>query len=264
MPGYAEEYASLMSTSSVKKRGIALYENGATKSEYYNKASKLWTLKVQGSSLYTVQIHDTGKKILSASCSCPYDWHGICKHIVAALLYIENKEKKNIQKDTQTKSKKIYEKTKKRNGWLPFNLNEYKTITTGFITEHYTNFNEIVYLINRVYILSTEFEKNSITFNISFNRDDFEVKFFKKNNKIYIKSDETSNVASNKLTRSEAVVLYLISESPTPNMLALHFDNEKKIFERNILKKYGLPKDADYNDYFSSAIPQQNFNFSKA
>jgi len=262
MAGYAEKYANLMSTASVKKRGIALYETDSVKSGNYNKSSQIWTFKVQGSRLYTVQIHDTGNKILSASCTCPYDWHGICKHTVAALLYIENKDRKSISNKTQTKQKKNSKKISKRNGWLPFKIEKYKIITAKFIEEHYDTFNEILYSIFGTHLLNVQFKKSSINFSIRFYENVHEVKIFKKNDNVYIKSDEITNVPANKLTKSEALVLYLISESASPDMLQLHFGEQRTEFEKKALKRYGLPEDADYYDYFSYDFDQQQGYFS--
>lgn len=44
--------------------------------------------EVQGSGYqpYTVTVELDGDKIVDADCTCPYDWGGWCKHIVAALL----------------------------------------------------------------------------------------------------------------------------------------------------------------------------------
>jgi uncharacterized Zn finger protein len=41
---------------------------------------------VAGTSNYRVEINLEDKKGISATCTCPYDWEGYCKHIVATLL----------------------------------------------------------------------------------------------------------------------------------------------------------------------------------
>ena len=43
------------------------------------------TARVQGSQLYRVKL-DLGEEDFAGRCSCPYDWGGYCKHIVATLL----------------------------------------------------------------------------------------------------------------------------------------------------------------------------------
>lgn len=60
---------------------------------YRNDVSKLYkfgnryTAKVRGSEMYEVEIHDKGDDI-TAECTCPYDYEGYCKHIVAVALEI--------------------------------------------------------------------------------------------------------------------------------------------------------------------------------
>lgn len=46
------------------------------------------TAVVAGTSNYRVEINLEDKDI-SATCTCPYDWEGYCKHIVATLLAVE-------------------------------------------------------------------------------------------------------------------------------------------------------------------------------
>jgi len=46
--------------------------------------------EVEGSEYepYIVQVEFDGNQICSTNCTCPYDWDGDCKHIIAALLYL--------------------------------------------------------------------------------------------------------------------------------------------------------------------------------
>lgn len=62
-------------------------------------ASGEWTAKVKGSSgSYEVNISLDGDSVTSSDCECPYDWGGMCKHIVATLLKIrENCPKPVVQ-----------------------------------------------------------------------------------------------------------------------------------------------------------------------
>ena len=50
----------------------------------------LLTAEVEGSEYepYNVQINFDEQKISFTDCTCPYDWGGDCKHIIAALLYL--------------------------------------------------------------------------------------------------------------------------------------------------------------------------------
>ena len=72
-------------------RGEDYYENGMVKKVI--KSDGHYTAKVSGSNTtpYTVKIFfDKDETIEDWSCSCPYDFSDVCKHIVALLLAIEN------------------------------------------------------------------------------------------------------------------------------------------------------------------------------
>jgi len=75
----------LASASSVE-RGYGYFHSGAV-SEIVRRGD-LITAEVAGSSYrpYEVQITLDENGIFDADCSCPYDWGGYCKHIVAVLL----------------------------------------------------------------------------------------------------------------------------------------------------------------------------------
>jgi len=63
------------------------------------------TATVEGTRDYTVTIR-TDKKTITAACTCPYNWGGYCKHIVAALIALSENDPK-IKKDKDKKEKKI-------------------------------------------------------------------------------------------------------------------------------------------------------------
>jgi uncharacterized Zn finger protein len=65
-------------------RGKEYYRQGAVSSLVVRGQTLI--AEVEGSELYDVQIEFNANTILEAECSCPYDWGGWCKHIVAALL----------------------------------------------------------------------------------------------------------------------------------------------------------------------------------
>ena len=78
-----ERAVQKMATASSYQRGVSYYRQklvALTKVE-----AESFSARVRGTSPYTVHIHSKGDDYL-ASCTCPYDWGGICKHVVAALL----------------------------------------------------------------------------------------------------------------------------------------------------------------------------------
>ena len=60
----------------------------------------LFHAEVHGSELYDVDIRLRGNDIVFASCTCPYDYDGYCKHIGAVLLTLRDyKHGDNPQKN---------------------------------------------------------------------------------------------------------------------------------------------------------------------
>jgi len=84
-PFTAADIDELASASSVE-RGYDYFHSGAV-SEIVRRGDMIMA-EVAGSSYrpYEVQITLDENGILDADCSCPYDWGGYCKHIVAVLL----------------------------------------------------------------------------------------------------------------------------------------------------------------------------------
>lgn len=69
-------------------RGYHYYHNGAVSNVI--RRGNVLTAEVEGSSYepYQIQITLIGSDVDTFYCSCPYDWGGICKHIVATLLVL--------------------------------------------------------------------------------------------------------------------------------------------------------------------------------
>ncbi|MBF0232335.1 MAG: SWIM zinc finger family protein, partial [Desulfamplus sp.] len=73
------------------RRGKEYFESDAVMD--LEKRGNTIFAEVEGSDYdsYEVKVKIDGEKIASTSCTCPYDWGGICKHIVAVLLNYINK-----------------------------------------------------------------------------------------------------------------------------------------------------------------------------
>src|SRR5262249_12299564 len=68
-------------------RGNEYFRDGAV-SDVIRRGNRV-TAEVEGSDLYevTIELGDDGDEpIAEAECTCPYDWDGYCKHVVAVLL----------------------------------------------------------------------------------------------------------------------------------------------------------------------------------
>jgi hypothetical protein len=90
-------------TESSFERGIEYFHRGnVTDLEQFGNRI---TATVIGTSNYKVTIH-TDKETITASCTCPYDWGGYCKHIVATLIAL-SENYPNIERDKDKKEKRI-------------------------------------------------------------------------------------------------------------------------------------------------------------
>lgn len=49
----------------------------------------MYEITVEGSDTYTVRLNIQGNIVTELECDCPYDWGPICKHMVAALFYLQ-------------------------------------------------------------------------------------------------------------------------------------------------------------------------------
>ena len=87
-------------TSQSHERGKSYHENGYV----YNVINRgnLLQAKVEGSQGddYQVSIELSPKDVKFATCTCPYDWGGWCKHIVATLYYYQSYPNNIKEKDT--------------------------------------------------------------------------------------------------------------------------------------------------------------------
>lgn len=73
------------------------------------------TAKVQGSQLYEVRL-DLSRKDFGARCSCPYDWGGYCKHIVATLLRLGEMDLQDLKTSSEEREERISEVLRKADG----------------------------------------------------------------------------------------------------------------------------------------------------
>ncbi|MBS3793159.1 SWIM zinc finger family protein [Candidatus Bipolaricaulota bacterium] len=73
------------------------------------------TAKVQGSQLYEVRLN-LGRNDFGARCSCPYDWGGYCKHIVATLLRLEEMDLQDLKSSSEERVERAHEALRNADG----------------------------------------------------------------------------------------------------------------------------------------------------
>ena len=82
-----------LATPQSYQRGLDLYVRGAVSGTYQQGDAIFGLCEGSETDHYKLEI-DFGGDDLGASCSCPYAWGGLCKHLVALLLtYIEEEDK---------------------------------------------------------------------------------------------------------------------------------------------------------------------------
>jgi uncharacterized Zn finger protein len=86
-----EDDIQLISSEKSFARGIDLYLSSAI-SDTYRKENTIYG-KCEGSekNTYDLEVNFDGIE-MDAFCTCPYDWGGLCKHLVAFLLTFVNEE----------------------------------------------------------------------------------------------------------------------------------------------------------------------------
>ena len=92
-PVISEATVRSLTTPESFSRGEEYYRSGRVSD--IERRGDVLRAEVEGSSYapyqVTIELDESG--IISADCTCPYDWGGCCKHIVAALLtYIRKRE----------------------------------------------------------------------------------------------------------------------------------------------------------------------------
>jgi hypothetical protein len=223
---FIQQYINLHTRyeKNVKSRGVQLFKTGQVLSNVFNEKTNSWTFKVKGTRLYTVIIRLANNNVDTTTCNCPYDLGTVCKHTVAALLKLEelsdNPEKATVLPNTLTQQqRKINE---------PFELYEYENISFEFINRHKKKAELLDWQTRELHDWNFKFTNNELTFKLiyKFSTGSHNVRIFKKSNKVYILSDEKSSVNRNSLKKSEALVLFMISTSPNPNLINFYLNGE--------------------------------------
>jgi uncharacterized Zn finger protein len=89
-----------LATAESFTRGRRYFDDGAV-SDLHRRGDRL-TAEVEGSEFepyqVSIRLHDGG--VSDAHCTCPYDWGGYCKHIVAVLLKLADAKTKIVERKT--------------------------------------------------------------------------------------------------------------------------------------------------------------------
>jgi len=253
---HIKRHINFYTSSEVINRGRKLYENDKVFFDEYIEKTDFWKFTVEGSQKYQVLIKGVNNKDIQTSCTCPFDWGSICKHSVAALLFVYDNlgEQQTLQYQKQPPtSLPLSKRTGEKFG---YEIPDYQHIDIDFVRRNTSPIilNQLIYYSNLKLYNSVEITNESVSF-ISGNAD-ANVKFYKEDGKVYITSPRAAN--SSKLTPDEAHCLKLIANSPMPNILDEIFSGRILAKEKEKLARFGLPENTDFNEYFTYIFKEQD------
>lgn len=75
----------------ILKRGLSYFKSGAI-TDFSEISTGEYEAIVSGTEEYTVQLEINNNTIVGHNCDCPYDMGPICKHVVAAIFYLQQNE----------------------------------------------------------------------------------------------------------------------------------------------------------------------------
>ena len=88
-----ESYLKVNASQKIISRGKAYFNQGRVKYKSYDKEQKCFSLQVIGNEKYIVELKfqpDSYFNINFSNCNCPYNFGGLCKHEVAAVLWLKS------------------------------------------------------------------------------------------------------------------------------------------------------------------------------
>jgi len=243
---YIDKYIGFYTTPEVKDRGKKLYKQGAVSLRLNQKELDIWSFSVEGSQLYKVQIRNLKNKNPETSCSCPYTWGSVCKHTVAALLYITDY---NGDVEVSNEQVNVKDKLINKRDAIGYELSSFTKITEELINENTSIalLNRIKYACDALHITDIKVLNDTIEFYLDYRFNVEKVSFIYRDQKVFIYSSKTT---LNSLTEIEAILLMKISRSATPNLFSLIFNKEHEQQSLQIMKSYGFNDYKDFNKYF--------------
>jgi hypothetical protein len=99
LPEITQDIINDLASGASLSKGYSYFHGGAVVKLWIE--SDTYKAHVDGSERYTVTVSEK-KGSLQTDCTCPYDWGGVCKHVVAAMLSIVHDKKiRNHKKETE-------------------------------------------------------------------------------------------------------------------------------------------------------------------
>jgi SWIM zinc finger len=99
----------------ILKRGLSYFKGGAI-TDFSELSTGEYEAIVSGTEEYTVQLEISNNIITEHNCDCPYDMGAVCKHVVAAIFYLQQDElelnQPNSPKSKKKKTKSVSQQIK--------------------------------------------------------------------------------------------------------------------------------------------------------
>jgi hypothetical protein len=143
-----------------------LYENEKVFFDEYIEKTDSWKFTVKGSQKYQVLIKGINNKDVQTSCTCPFDWGSICKHTVAALLFVSDNlgEQYALQYQKQPPTiLPVSNRTGKKSG---YEIPDYQHIDIDFVKRNISPrvLNQLMYYSNLKLYNSVEITNETVSF----------------------------------------------------------------------------------------------------
>ena len=244
----AKYYRSNANGASLSK-GRELFQKERVK---FSKSSvdNIFRFEVAGSIVYDVVVEDNYNRIKTL-CNCPYNYSGICKHSVAALMYLENSLDSLVEK---AKTKSILKKTEvikthSTKDWFAFADLELlpQSKLTEILAVETVNRIANLHLSSRNFAIN-EFSGGEISYNFSYNWNYNRVFFSNSDNKLNTKCSCNSRVMG-LCEHQAATFIYLFQNNGSDFFKILKPGYIEELIQQTTIN-FGLPKEFEFKEYF--------------
>lgn len=246
----------------IADQGRQLYENRQVNFMEYVEKYDSWKFIVVGDKNYQVLVKGLRRQNIQTSCTCPFDWGKICKHTVAALLFVsDNLSNQNtLQYQKQPEFPLLVNKRSPKNPG--FEIPGYQHIDIDFVKR-----NTITHVLARMTYLGNNITFNSVVINndyvtfIAAHPENI-VKIYREDEIVYVTSKQ--GAISEKLTFAEAQCLKMIAKSPMPNLLDEVFSGRVQEKQKDWMKNFGLSENEAFHEYFYYSFSEERGLFYNA
>ncbi len=245
---YIDRFIHFHATEKVIERGKRLYEKEKSKLIDLDEKADIANFLVEGGNIYRVRIVNFGKRNITTSCTCPYDWNILCKHTVASLLLLSDILENPIIDPTPIPPIK-----KRLNGSIPIQIPDWRYLNKSSlgINDHSLRRTSFIPINKPPQIIEASENHLILEVNIPhyYNYEKDLIHFYLKDEEVFC----FSNAKYDRLDHfSSAEIHCLISliNSHNEELLKYFFDGTF-LQKKKILKdKYDLSEEDVFNDYF--------------